>query len=162
MKQLMLLLLCSCLSGVATATPVSTHVLIKYNMGNQITRSGLTVLTNGLVMRDETLMGRITYLDDQQLSENELKELKMQIDEAVSAPLARVQDIPAAHGSSFGEVQIFAKGSMAHLYVLVGDANPDTKTMVCQAGEASDAVRAFIQARVRDQMPLDRVPCVPQ
>ncbi len=162
MKELILLLLCSCLSGVAMATPESTHVLIKYNMGNQITRSGLTVLTNGLVMRDETLMGRITYLDDQQLTEKELKELKMQIDEAVSAPLARFDNIPAAHGSSFGEVQIFAKGSMAYLYVLAGDVNPDTKTMVCQSGSASDAVRAFIQARVRDQMPLDRVPCVPQ
>ncbi len=36
------------------ATPASAHVLIKYNMGKQITRSGLMVLTNGLVMRDET------------------------------------------------------------------------------------------------------------
>lgn len=160
MKELILLLLCSSLSGVATAAPTSTHVLIKYNMGNQITRSGLTVLTNGLVMRDETLMGEITYLEDQQLTESELKSLQSLVDEAVSAPIVRVENIPAAHGSPFGEVQFYANdGSMSYLYVLVGDSNPDTKTMLCQSGAAADSLREFIQSRVRDQMPLDQVPC---
>lgn len=159
MKELMFVLLCSCLSGVATAAPASTHVLIKYNIGNQITRSGLTVLTNGLVMRDETLMGEITYLEDQQLSESEIMDLQSLVDEAMNAPMFRFENIPAPHGSVFGEVQIFAKGSMAYLYTLVGDANPDTKTMVCQAGAAADSIRDFIQARVRDQMPLNQIPC---
>lgn len=160
MKQLMLLLLCSCLSGVATAAPASTHVLLKYNMGNQITRSGLTVLSNGLIMRDQTSMGRVTYLEDQQLSDAELEDFKVLVDEAAKAESIRVGNIVALHGGVYGESQLFTSdGSSALLYVVVGDQNPDTKTMVCQSGAAADSLRSFIQARVRDQMPLRQIPC---
>jgi hypothetical protein len=142
-----------------TAHAKATRILLEYDFGNQITRSGLTVLSNGLIMKTETLQGKTTYLTDRQLSPAELTKLVKNIDAAALAEPFRNDDIVAAMGGSYGDAKMYtSNGFISFLYTIVG-GDGLKKTVLCQQGSEADAIRNWIQKNVRDQMPIDLVPC---
>lgn len=159
MKKLILILAALYLGAPHTAKAEQTRVVLQYDMGNQITRTGLIILSNGTVMRQETLMGKTTYLEDLKLTKSKLKSLIAQIDEAALAAMIRNDNVSASEGGLYGEAKIFTSdGYVSYLYAIVaGDSMK--KTIVCQPGAAAEAIRLIIQTLVRDQMPLDQVPC---
>lgn len=137
----------------------TTRILLRYEMGNQITRSGFVVLSDGTVMRQESLMGQTTFLEDEKLSPFEVQLLIAQIDTVAQFELLTVEGIDAALGGPFGEATIYTSdGYSALLYTLVGTGNMK-KTLICVPGAEADVLREYIQSHVRDQMPLDTSPC---
>ena len=138
----------------------STHVVLSYEFGNQITRSTLTVLSNGLVMKSESLNGKNTYLADEQLTQKDTQILQSLIEKSfLSAPLYK-ENLPASLGGFYGEAKIYSKnGYTSFLYTVTGNQDLNSKSMVCQEGIAADHVRKFIQDRVQVKMPLTIIPC---
>lgn len=148
------------LLSVSTAQAASTHVLLEYDLGNQITRSKLMILSNGLVMKAESRFGKYAYLEDTQLSPETLSALVANIELASSAETFRDDKVPSALGGSFGALQVHsADGYNSVIYTLVPGEHFSNKTLVCKNGAAADAIRELVQSMVRDEMPLEAFPC---
>src|ERR1700677_4244543 len=76
----------------------STYIILSYSYGNQIGRSQLTVLSNGLVMSSQIIRGRTSRLQDEQLSPKNLVKLQGLINAAAKAPQVRFDGGPSAAG----------------------------------------------------------------
>jgi hypothetical protein len=124
----------------------ATHILLQYELGNQISRQAVTVLSNGLVMHSKSHTGVLSYLPDQQLTDKEIQQLEKNIDLAGQSEPQRDDGIPAAEGGEYGSIMGYtANGFEVILYSLTSNDTAGMKTLLYQANESSDRIRELIQ-----------------
>lgn len=160
MKWILFLSVTAASQTFAASIPTTTRVLVDYEMGNQITRTSIVILSSGLIIRKEINMGVATYIADMSLTKSQVKELAENIDLASSADQIRRDDVQALEGGSFGRALGFTSdGSVTDLYDLALGTEAMKKTLVCQSGKNANIVINLIQNMARDKMPLDSSPC---
>jgi hypothetical protein len=141
-------------SSLYAQTP-TTYVLLSYDYGNQITRSGLTVLSNGLVMSSRTSQSQTSRLPDQQLPQDVLSKLTTSINLSAVAPQARFDGEPTTMGSSSGTlVGYTADGYASNILLVSRGAKPgDSDTIIFQPRLESLEVVNFVNSKVQNKIP---------
>ena len=136
-----------------------TYVVLQYDYGNQITRSGVVVLSSGLVMQNRTLQGRTTRLPDQTLTQPEIDKLIQNVDASSLTSQLTIPGNPTQDGSPSGA--LYGNTSDGYLVLLFVDARAksigDKDTVTYQLGDHGKAARAFINGLVSDRMPLNLI-----
>ena len=114
-KTILALLLCGVIYVTPTfavpATPTNPSVreIVHYSAGNQITRTEISILSNGLVMQRNRTQATYAYQQSLSLDSSQLKRLKFSIEQSVHGESKYSKpDHKFAFGDSNGELSIYA------------------------------------------------------
>ncbi len=157
MKLLISVLAALILDGSVAKASSPTYILLNYDYGNQIIRTQMTVLSNGLVMLSTITHGRATRLPDEQLSPGALAKLISDIDNAANAPQVHIDGAITSYGSESGTLVGHTEdGFMTNIVAVIrnkSSAPNQHDTVYYQLkGETLDVI-SFVDLRVQSKIP---------
>ena len=131
--------------------------LLKYDYGNQITRSEISIFSNGLVIKRNRSQATYEYLANVWLKKEELAALTKNIELVMKDESVYRNGNPSNFGSSNGELKIYTSGGRARdVFALSRSESADglgKDKIVEIIGPAATQIRAMVQSMARDKMP---------